>query len=986
MYKRKRYSKRCSKIFLKSSSKSKGIKLEKSALTNFAEKYNIEGKPGLLPFDYFGEKADQIKDFLRNYRNTKVRMILVCLMENQIVKKSKGESKIIYEQNNAYFQSQTYINLEKTEVKDLLKEMIKEILNNLSVYQKKGSGWYFKEVISLEIHIVEYKPIKGGSYIPLPNFIMRKKAIINMENEDNKCFLWSILRYLHPREKHSPRINDLKKYENDLNFKEINFPVKVKDITKFENQNPDLPGINIFSLNDNNKVYPLRINKKDCQKTIDLFLHSDGEKQHYSLIKNFTRLVRSQYTSHRSSKIYICKKCLTHYTKEELLEKHIKYCGNNETVAVKMPTKENSILKFKNHFKKFPLPFVIYADFECFTIPVSSHEPNPNPNKSFTKIYQKHEPSGFCIYLKTLDGLNTNFEPIVYTKKNLNEDVSKKFIEEVVKLTHKIYQDYYQKPKPLNLTDKEEKEFQLATICHICEEDFFTDEKTGKILKVRDHCHFTGKYRGAAHNECNLSCRKPLILPVIFHNLQGYDAHLFIKKLGKVPGDLFSIPTTEEKYITFSKFIEVDQYCSKKQEKVLFKKFEIRFIDSFKFMSSSIADLVENLSPSDFKNIDGVIKHNTSSLRRKGVYPYDYVNSIKPLKETKPPPKEASYSKLDEEEISVEDYQHAHNVWNTFNCQTIQDYHDLYLKSDVLLLADVFEKFRKTCLKHYKLDPCHYYTAPGLAWDACLKLTKQELQLLTDYDKLMMFEQGIRGGMSHISKRYAEANNKYMKDFDKTKPSIFIQYLDVNGLYSWAMMQKLPTHGFKWIDVDIPKVEKLLKKKDTRKGYIFEVDLEDPQSLWKEHNDYPLAPERLKINGVDKFISSFLPKKNYVVHYRNLKQYLKMGLVLKKVHRGIEFYQSKWMKPYIKKNAKLRKAAENDFEKDFFKLMNNAVFGKTIENIRKRQNVELVDDRKKALKFSSKPNFDRATIFDEHLVAIHMKKTEVYFNKPIFVG
>ena len=214
-------------------------------------------------------------------------------------------------------------------------------------------------------------------------------------------------------------------------------------------------------------------------------------------------------------------------------------------------------------------------------------------------------------------------------------------------------------------------------------------------------------------------------------------------------------------------------------------------------MSSSIAELVENLSPSDFKNIDGVIKDNTSLLRRKGVYPYDYVNSIKKLKETKLPPKEAFYSKLDEEEISDEVYQHAHNVWNTFNCQTIQDCHDLYLKSDVLLLADVFEKFRKTCLNHYKLDPFHYYTSPGLAWDSCLKQTKQELQLLTDYDMLMMFEKGIRGGMTHISKRYAEANNEYMKDFDKTKPSTFIQYLDVNGLYSWAMTQKLPTHGFK---------------------------------------------------------------------------------------------------------------------------------------------------------------------------------------------
>ena len=574
-----------------------------------------------------------------------------------------------------------------------------------------------------------------------------------------------------------------------------------------------------------------------------------------------------------------------------------------------------------------------------------------------------------------------NFKPIVYTKKNSDEDISKKFIEYVVKLTHKIYKDYYQKPKPLVLTKEEEKEFQSATICHICEEKLSLDKKS----KVKNHCHFTGKYRGAAHNKCNLLCRKPLILPVIFHNLQGYDAHLFIKQLAKVKGDLSSIPTTEEKYISFSKHIHVDQYHSKKHEKVLFKKFEIRFIDSFKFLQTSLSNLVSNLQSSDFSNLQKNIKTNSSLLTRKGVYPYDYVTSIEKLRETKLPPKEAFYSILYNEEISDEDYQHAFNVWNTFNCQNLQDYHDLYLKSDVILLADVFENFRKTCLKYYKIDPCHYYTAPGLAWDACLILTKQELQLLTDYDMLMMFEKGIRGGISHISKRYAEANNKYMIHYNKEKPSSFIQYLDANNLYGWAMSQKLPTHGFKWMDIDIPSVIKLLEKKDTNYGFIFEVDLEYPQSLWEEHNDYPLAPEKIKVNKVDKLVSTFLPKTNYVLHYKNLKQYLEEGMILKKVHRGIKFYQSPWMEPYIRKNTELRKEAKNAFEKDFFKLMNNSVFGKTIENIRKRQNVKLLDNKKKAIKLSSKPNFDRATIFDEHLVAIHMKKTKVYFNKPIYV-
>ena len=229
--------------------------------------------------------------------------------------------------------------------------MIDEIMEKLANFLQNGSQWHFKELISLDIYTVDYKPLKGSSYIPLPDFWMRKKAIINMENKDNKCFLWSVLRYLHPREKHSSRINDLRKYENDLNFKGIDFPVNVKDFQKFENQNPDLPGINIFSVNENNKIYPLRLNEKDCRKTIDLFLFSKDEKKHYSLIKKVSRLTRSQITSHRR-KIHICKKCLSHFTKKDLFEKHLIYCSQNETVAVKMPTK-NTVLNFKNHFKNF---------------------------------------------------------------------------------------------------------------------------------------------------------------------------------------------------------------------------------------------------------------------------------------------------------------------------------------------------------------------------------------------------------------------------------------------------------------------------------------------------------------------------------------------------------------------------------------------------------------------------------------------------------
>ena len=542
---------------------------------------------------------------------------------------------------------------------------------------------------------------------------------------------------------------------------------------------------------------------------------------------------------------------------------------------------------------------------------------------------------------------------------------------------------------PLRLTAKEEKEFHKAELCHICEKEFYEDDSTTKMLKVRDHCHFTGQYRGAVHNSCNLQCKKPMIIPVIFHNLQGYDAHLFIKELSKIPGELNCIPSTEEKYISFSKKIKVGEYQSKKTGETVSLYFEIRFIDSFKFLQTSLAKLVGNLQPDDFINTKEVFKDPNllNLLTRKGVYPYDYVSSLEKLSETQLPPKEEFYSHLNDEDISDEDYQHAIRVWNSSECKTIRDYHNLYLMTDVLLLSDVFENFRATCLKHYNLDPAHYYTSPGLTWDACLKETGQELQLLHDYDMLMLFERGIRGGISHISMRYAEANNKYMVNYNSSKPSNYIQYLDANNLYGWAMSQPLPTHDFKWLrDLTIDSVINILEHPKKNKGYIFEVDLVYPNKLWKAHNGYPLAPEKINVDGVEKLISHFKPRSKYVVHYRNLKQYLEMGMRLTDVHRGISFYETPWMKPYITKYTELRKTAANSFEKDFFKLMNNSVFGKTIENIRKRQNIILVDDRKKAVKLTTRPNFDRVTIFDSKLVAVHMKKTEVYFNKPVYVG
>ena len=232
-------------------------------------------------------------------------------------------------------------------------------------------------------------------------------------------------------------------------------------------------------------------------------------------------------------------------------------------------------------------------------------------------------------------------------------------------------------------------------------------------------------------------------------------------------------------------------------------------------------------------------------LLRKGVYPYDCVDGSDKLEETSLPPKESFYSLLSDQSISDKEYEHAQKEWQIFRCEKLGDYHDVYLKSDVLQLADVFENFRSVCLENYSLDPAHYYTAPGLSWDAMLLYTKVELELIIDVDMYLMVENGIRGGISMISQKFAKANNQYMEDYDPEQPNSYIMYLDANNLYGWAMSQCLPTSNFAWVSQEeLKQLDVMAIDKEADQGYILEVDLEYPAALHDLHSDYPVAPER----------------------------------------------------------------------------------------------------------------------------------------------
>ena len=513
-----------------------------------------------------------------------------------------------------------------------------------------------------------------------------------------------------------------------------------------------------------------------------------------------------------------------------------------------------------------------------------------------------------------------------------------------------------------------------------------------------DRSQYTGRYLGSAHKECmNKNRIGPgnFKIPIVFHNLRGYDGHFIRQNIGKIVNEkgklkIGVIPNNMEKYIGFALG---DQ---------------LTFIDSFQFMSSSLEKLVSNLPKDSLRYTSEVFEGRKLELMsKKGVYPYDYMDDYSKFYYEKLPSKEKFYNILSNKHITDEEYEHAKEVWNTFDIKDMGEYHDLYLVSDVLLLTDVFENFRINCTKFYKLDPCHYFTSPGLSWDAMLRMTGIRLELMTDIDMYQFIEKGIRGGVSYIANRYGKANNKYIDNYNEKAPSKYIMYLDANNLYGWAMSQYLPTGNFKWMtDKEISKTNLGKYELDSKEGLILEVDLEYPKELHDLHNDYPIAPEKVKVSNdmlsayckkiaqkynisiglVEKLIPTLCDKEKYVVHYRNLQLYLDLGLKLKKIYRVLRFDQSPWLKSYIDFNTEKRKNAKNSFEKDFFKLMNNSIFGKTMENLRKRVNVKLVTDEKKLDKFTAKPTFISSKIFNKDLMAVKCIKETLTLNEPAYVG
>ena len=480
---------------------------------------------------------------------------------------------------------------------------------------------------------------------------------------------------------------------------------------------------------------------------------------------------------------------------------------------------------------------------------------------------------------------------------------------------------------------------------------------------------------------------------MIVHGPVNYDSHFIMQELHRYKSSCINvIPKSSEHFLTFGIG-------------------DAQFKDSYHFLGASLVTLVSNLHEKGdgyFTNVNHYMpsKELNSLLKCKGVFPYFYLNSVACLSKTSLPGRDSFFNELSLKEISQEEYAFVHRVWSAFSCTTLRDYMEVYLLSDVLLLADVFENFRGNCLESYKLDPPHYFTSVHFTFDAFLQKCNPSLDYFHDVDHYLFCKASLHGGLSMVTQRYSVANNKHVEGYNPTQVSKYLLYLDANNLYGWAMSQTLPCGGFEWMSPKELHLKNIMSiPKEGPKGCFVQVTLEYPQNLHNEHTDYPLAPVRMRVSysdlldyskclankynlkvGDTKLMGTLLPKHAYILHYRVLQFYVSKGLIVKTIHRGLHFHQSKFIRPYIEFNAMMRAKATCSFDVDFFKLLSNSLFGKTIEQEDKRSKLKLVSDPVYFKKLSSKPTFGSLNMIHKGLVSITMKCPVLKLDKPSYIG
>ena len=863
----------------------------------------------------------------------------------------------------------------------------------------RGSGFVLDLIKKLTAVFVPFRPLGGSSYVQTPPWLYRRHAVINVNNSKSQdCFRWAIISALFPAAKHSECLSSYVQYENSIDCRDLQFPVTPNQIPVFERNNPTI-AIHCLSYDTEKKSFSiLYLSPEMCERqhkiTLLLLDSPDGQKKHFVWVKNLSRLIAAEYT-HRE-RHHVCLSCLQVFSSKRVLDEHTPNCRIHSPQQCVYPQGDKAKLSFVSHHTEFPFDFYLVGDFEVFLKP--GDDTNAGETQQQQTIVSAHVPSGFCLY-RVSPHEEFYTPPFTYS----GGDTMEKFFDRVFEEANTI-SDILSRDVPMSpLSRNEQAEHDRATVCRNCKVAFSSQNP-----KTRHHSHVTGRYLFPACCNCNLALkprrcrsREDYLVPVVFHNL-NYDAHFALQFFRK---EYTEYKTRSGK----TAYADVEVIPLNGERNLLIRIANVVFVDSFQFLATSLDNLVKIMRKSGLENFAHTAKHfgHEEIFYQKGIFPYDYMTDEAKFEETALPAKSAFYNRLSEEEVSDEEYERAQKIWLHFSMTSLKQYHDFYLTLDVLLLADVFEKFRRTMMDSHGLDCLHFPSLPSMTLQMALKVTGVELELISDSNIYLMIESAIRGGLSYVSQRYAKANFPDMPDYRSDLPTSFLLYLDCNSLYTTCQTYRLPVGDFKFLteselaDFDVESVSA-----DSETGYFVECDLRYPEHLHDAHNAYPLAPEHIRIHEdmlsdtlrwmmdetsvrhvpCTKLVSNLRDKTRYVTHYRCLQFYLRHGLVLTKIHRVISFTQRAFMLPFIKYCNEGRKNAESDFESSLYKLLANAFYGKTVENVRNRVNVRLISDPRKFVKAVGKASYKRSQIINTDLALVENVKGKILLSKPIAVG
>ncbi|XP_064465203.1 uncharacterized protein LOC135376619 isoform X2 [Ornithodoros turicata] len=842
-----------------------------------------------------------------------------------------------------------------------LMDVIQESTGRIENYQREGSGFVSTDVQKVQLCISAVKTKKFGCEGVLPtNLAKRRNVLTNIHlpaHKEGECFKYNTLALLHPEER-----NSWKKCENYATeyWWPSHFPVSFSDLDEFEEKNRI--SVYVYAYVDQG-VHVSRPPKLESEKKIHL-LEVD---EHFFGIRSLERLLTRKNTR------FVCERCTRSFNEEKSMAKHRRLCADVNEILLEFCEPGENFVEFTKIQYMQQYNYVVALDTESVLAPSGVG-------------MQRHITSSFCAVL-----VRTHDSKVMRIRTHHGEDAARQCVRALMEMRDEMIA-LNACPAAMVLNDEQCAEHRAATHCAYCKQEFTED-----LPRVRHHDHSKHCSAGETNyiatlcNPCNVACTTREKLPIMVHNL-SYDLAGLLREfhiLGwKRPP--FIVASSMEKIRSF----EIGTFL---------------FRDTMQYLNSSLGELVETVKSMGgaeaFQCLKQAFGNDYEILLRKGVFPYSHVSSFAVYDELALPEKSSFRNDLTGEDISEEDYQYALLVFEHFGCSNLRDYNALYLKTDALLHADVMQHFRRLCYSARGLELLHCVSLASYSWQCALNYTQAKLELIIDEDMYRTIESGVRGGLCQASRRHLRANNPLCSGYDPDKEEVYISYIDCNNLYGFSMIKHLPVGDFEWVE-DFSSVDFMRHPTDSDVGYVYVCDLEYPKSIHALTRYFPLAPEKAVVpkewlspfqQGLleelmyqpansKKLLLTCKDKVEYVVHYALLALYCRLGMRVTKIHRILKFRQAPFLRPYIEDNVARRVASGTTFEKNFYKLSNNAVFGRTLLNKFNMRDIRVAFDEETASRLGSRAECVRMEILSPDCVMYEMRKRKVRCDFPLQIG